>query len=160
MAKTNKKSNIQIKRQRIVMQAAFGFLATILDKNKDIELSDGFKRIFRKLMILTESLKKYLIEDLKTVNAIIKQHEKEQIEKKKSGKELDIDYILASVTMIANYYEYTMGQKRYFYPMSYEKILLIQDEVIEDLIAKDKEYLINQTFDYTEYLTQNILKIQ
>lgn len=158
--KRNEKTNIQEKRQRITIHAAFGFFVTIMNKNKDIELTEDFKRIFRKLTLLTDALKKYLVEDLKAVNKIITELEKERTAQGKSKKELEIDYILASVTMVANYYEFTKGQKRYFSPMSYEQILIIQDEAIEMITEQGQEYLINQTFDYTEQLIKRIFEIK
>jgi len=142
------------------MQAAFMFFALVLEQNKDFEITEGLKRIFRKLSVITKAFHKFLHKDVETINTIIKEFEKEHFDTQKIGNEADVDYILVSVTIIAVYYEKTKGKKRYFYPMGYNNILEIQDEIIEDLEKNNRVYMVNQTFDFVDYLVQELFKIK
>jgi len=43
--------------------------------------------------------------------------------------------------------------------MGYNDILEIQDEIIEDLEKNNKDYMVNQTFDFVDYLVDKIFEI-
>jgi len=153
------KKQLDQKHQRLAIQAAFMFFALVLEQNKDFNITDNLKRIFTKLSVITKSFEKFLHKDVNAINSIVKQFEAEYIDTENPGNEADVDYILLSVTIIAVYYEKTKGKKRYFYPMGYNDILEIQDEIIEDLEKNNKDYMIDQTFDFADYLVDKIFEI-
>jgi len=155
--KQNKKIN-NLALQRKVMFASFGFFAIVFEKVDDI--TPELTRYFRKLGKITKMYEKYMNKDWEDINRVVLKYESQQKKKGLSEKEMEIDYILASVTIIAVYYEMTKGHKRWFYPMSNEQIINLQDEVIEDLEEKDLGYMINQTFDFVDYLVKKIFQLR
>ena len=64
-----------------------------------------------------------------------------------------MNYILLSVTILAEYYEQMRGKKKHFAPMSHKQILALQDECLEldDSTAND-------TFEVAEILVRELLR--
>jgi len=122
-----------------VMFLSFIYFALVMEQNENIP--HKLKRLFFKLSKITKMYESKLDDVLIDVN-----------EKIKDYKKVDIDYLLASVSIVAFYYEVMRGRKRLFTPLSHGEILELQDELLEisDTNAKD-------TFDFCEYVVGKIL---
>jgi len=153
----NKKIN-NLALQRKIMFASFGFFAIVFEKANKV--TPELKRYFRLLGKITKMYEKYMHKDWEDINRIVLKYENQLKKKGLSEKDMEIDYILASVSIISMYYEMTKGHKKWFYPMSYEQILDLQDEIIEDLEEKNMDYMINQTFDFVDYLVKKIFQLR
>lgn len=137
------KNNNQVFVQMQIIMTAFGFLSIFMEQNKE-KLNDNFKRLFRKLAKVTQLYENKIDEFTKSSNEIIK----------KINFTKDVDYILVSVTIIAEYYEQLKGKKRYFSPLSFKKILQLQEEAIEYNKNGD---IINDSMDFAELFVKNSL---
>ncbi len=136
-----------IQGQRRIIYASFMFFALTMEQNK--EVSDEFKRYFKLLAVITRAYKRFMEEDVDIINNLTKKYE--------NGRDIEIDYVLASISLISLYYDMTKGKKRYFKPMTYNAILELQDEIIEDLEKTGKEKQIKETFDLCDYLAKELL---
>lgn len=134
---TTKKS---ISNEAKVMFLSFIYFALVMEKNGG-DVGEKMRRLFYKLSRITKLYENYLQDVLNEANNILKDYE------------ADIDYLLASVSIIAFYYEAMKGKKRKFEPMSHKEILLLQDELLE---ADDR--LANSTFDFCELIVNKMLK--
>lgn len=128
--------------QAKILMASFIYFAIVMDKN---DLSDDIpkdlKKLFRKLGWVTQKYSHKYQEVNDEMNVILKDVNK------------SVDYMLMSVSIIAEYYEQTRGKRRYFTPMSWKEIVKLQDECLElsDKNAKD-------TFDVAEIIVREFLK--
>ena len=155
--KENKYASIVL--QRKIMFASFGFFAVIFEKNKTIPKT--LMNYYQKLGNITKGYEKYITKDWEDINRIILRYENQQKKMGLSDKEMEIDYLLLSVSILATYYEFTSkGVKRWFYPMTYGQILNIQDEIISNLEKNNKKYIIKQTFDFIDYLVKKIFQLK
>ncbi len=133
-----KRMNTQAK----VIFASFIYFAMFLDLNKKASnIPEELKRLFRILARLTKMYSHNLVQIEKEMNDILKNINK------------DVDYLLLSVTIIAEYYEQTKGKKRLFTPMSWEQINNLQNECLE---LSDKNA--TDTFDVAELIVKELLK--
>ena len=144
---------IDVVNQRRIMLVSFMYFSMVIKINK-IEPSQYLISMYRNVGRITNSYRKYMEEDMSVINKIIKRFESENSEK----ENLEIDYLLASVSIISSFYDQTKGKKRFFYPMSYKDILELQDEIIDDLTEKDSEFMIKNTFDFCDYVVREILR--
>ncbi len=159
MIKKRKNKYASIVLQRKVMFASFGFFAIIFEKNKTMPKT--LINYYQRLGHITKGYEKYMSKDWEDINRVVLRYENQQKKKELSEKEMEIDYLLTSVSILATYYDLTnKGIKRWFYPMTYEQILDIQDEIIEDLEEKDLGYMVTQTFDFTDYLVKKIFQLE
>jgi len=131
-----------VNNQAKILMASFIYFAIVMDKN---DLSDDIpkdlKKLFRKLGWVTQKYSHKYQEVNDEMNVILKDVNK------------SVDYMLMSVSIIAEYYEQTRGKRRYFTPMSWKEIVKLQDECLElsDKNAKD-------TFDVAEIIVREFLK--
>ena len=159
MIKKRKNKYASIVLQRKIMFASFCFFAIIFEKNKTIPKT--LMNYYQKLGHITKGYEKYMSKDWEDINRVVLRYENQQKKKGLSDKEMEIDYLLASASIPATYYELTSkGIKRWFYPMSYEQILNVQDEIIEELEEKNLGYMITQTFDFVDYLVKKIFQLE
>ena len=126
-------------KQAKVLFASFIYFALIMEQNEDIP--DSLKRLYRKLAKITSMYKDNMEDLLLEINDIIQ------------DKHYEIDYLLASVTIIAEYYEQLKGKKKHFQPMKHKEILELQEECLE---MEDKHA--DDTFEYCEFLVSELLK--
>lgn len=159
MIKKRKSKYASIVLQRKIMFASFGFFAVIFEKNKIIPKT--LMNYYQKLGHITRGYERYMTKDWEDINRVVQRYENQQKKKGLSDKEMEIDYLLASVSILATYYELTSkGIKRWFYPMNYEQILNVQDEIIDELEREDLGYMVNQTFDFVDYLVKKIFQLE
>ena len=121
---------------------AFIYFSIVMDKNNlSDKIPQKLKNMFRKLAWLTHKYSHNYQNVVDELNVILKPIDKE------------IDYMLASITIIAEYYEQMRGKKRYFSPMSWKEINELQNECLElsDSNAGD-------TFDVCELIVKEFLK--
>ena len=123
-----------------VMFLAFIYFALVMEQNE--EIPPKLKRLFFRLSKITSLFKDQLDDVLIDVNEKIKDYE-----------QVNIDYLLASVSIVALYYEAMKGSKRLFTPLSHKEILELQDELLELSDANA-----NDTFDFCEYVVNKLLK--
>lgn len=123
-----------------VMFLSFIYFALVMEQNEKIP--DNLRRLFYRLSRITKMYDYKLDDVLIEVN-----------EKIRDYKTVEIDYLLASVSIVAFYYEAMQGRKRLFTPLSHKEILELQDELLElnDTNAND-------TFDFCEYVVKEMLK--
>lgn len=122
------------------MFLAFIYFALVMEQNE--EIPPKLKRLFFRLSKITSLFKDKLDDVLIDVNEKIKDYE-----------QVNIDYLLASVSIVAFYYEAMKGSKRLFTPLSHKEILELQDELLEISDANA-----NDTFDFCEYVVNKLLK--
>lgn len=158
MIKKRKNKYASIALQRKIMFASFGFFAIVFEKNN--VLPKQLMNYYQKLGHITRGYEKYMTKDWADINRVVLRYENQQEKQGKSEKEMEVDYLLTSVSIIATYYDLTIGAKKWFYPMSYEQILNLQDELIEDLDKNDKSYMVSQTFDFTDYIVKKIFQLE
>ena len=144
---------IEVVNQRRIMLASFMYFSMVMKINR-IEPNQYFINLYRNVGRITNSYRKYMEEDVNEINKIIKSFESKNSEK----ENLEIDYLLTSVSIISSFYDQTRGKKRFFYPMSYKDILELQDNIIDDLREKDNEFMIKNTFDFCDYVVREILR--
>ena len=121
-----------------VIIASFMYFALVVERNE--KMPEKLKKLYRKVGKISSMYQNQLTKCLEDLNIIIK------------DLDYEIDYLLASVTIIASYYEHMRGCKRLFTPISHNDILELQDELIND---NDK--LVGSTFDYCDVLVKRIL---
>jgi hypothetical protein len=123
-----------------LMFLSFIYFSLVMEQNE--EIPKKLKQLFYKLSKITRLYEHKLEDVLSEVN-----------EKIKDYKKVEIDYLLASVSIVAFYFEAFKGRKRLFTPFSHKEILELQDELLElsDTNAND-------TFDFCEYVVYEILK--
>ena len=122
-----------------VMFLSFIYFALVMEQNEKIP--DKLKRLFYRLSKITRLYEYKLNEVLEQVNAAIKDYPK-----------VDIDYLLASVSIVAFYYEQMKGKKRLFTPLEHSEIIDLMDELLE--IDDSKA---NDTFDFCEFVVKKLL---
>lgn len=122
-----------------VMFASFIYFAMVLEQN-DGEVSESLMKLYQKLAKITRLYQKHLDEVTRELNAILRDLEK------------DVDYVLLSVTILAEYYDQLRGKKKHFCPMSHKAILALQEECLEldDSMAID-------TCDVAELIVRELL---
>ena len=159
MIKKRKNKYASIVLQRKIMFASFGFFAIIFEKTKTMPKT--LMNYYQKLGHITRGYERYMTKDWEDINRVVLRYENQQRKKGLSDKEMKIDYLLASVSILATYYDLTSkGIKRWFYPMSYEQILDVQDKIIEDLDKQEFGYMVTQTFDFVDYLVKKIFQLE
>ena len=126
--------------QAKVIFTSFIYFSIVIEKN-NWEISKELIRLYSKLKFLTKMYYKHLDTVVKEASAVIEKLDK------------DVDFLLLSVTILAEYYEQLRGKKKHFNPMSHKEILLLQDECLEldDSTAED-------TFYVAEKLVKELLK--
>jgi len=132
--------------QLVCIFASFCWFATVLEMNKDIEPASPkllalYKNLAR-LSLCTEEQRKARI-------AIIDQAITDL-------PTADVDFLLLSVTVLAEYYAQSSGSKRFYTPMSNKDILMLQDEVLEGM----PKSIWKPTFDFAEQFVSKILNKQ
>lgn len=112
-----------------------------MEENQDLTLSDEMRQLFFKLAYTTRMYKHKLDDILIEANEILKDYPSK-----------NIDLLLASVTIIAEYYDQTKGKKRLFSPMSYKQILDLQCSIMDDDFERDKN-----TIEYCAFVVNKLL---
>ncbi len=136
-----KKTNAQL----LTLFASFSWFAQVIELNKDNNsITPELMNLYKKLARLCLCNQKVLSERTSRINAIVK----------KSKADMSVDFVLLSVSIIAQYYELMRGKKRLYTPMSHKQIIELQDEAMEGMETQ----LWKDTFDYAEYITAEILK--
>lgn len=124
-----------------VLFLAFIYFSNLMEENQDLTLSDEMRQLFFKLAYTTRMYKHKLDDILIEANEILKDYPSK-----------NIDLLLASVTIIAEYYDQTKGKKRLFSPMSYKQILDLQCSIMDDDFERDKN-----TIEYCAFLVNKLL---
>ena len=128
--------------QAKVLMASFIYFAIVMDKNNLADnIPEDLKKLFRRLGWVTQKYSHRYQEVNDEMNEILKDVHKE------------VDYMLVSVAIIAEYYEQMRGKKRYFSPMSWKEIVNLQNECLE---LSDKNF--KDTFDVAELIVRELLK--
>lgn len=120
---------------------SFGFFTIILEYN-DNKVDKEFKKVFVGVKnIVAKYMKKYGNKIIQEVNEA----------SQSVSRDFTVDMALASVSCIAMYYE--MVGKPIFSPMSYKKIIEVQDAHL------DQDYEVEKaTLDYCEILVKKLLE--
>ena len=126
-------------KEAAIIIASFIYFAIVMEKNEVIP--PKLKTLFRKLGKLTSMYDDDLTQYTEEINEAIK------------DLDYQIDFLLASISIISCYYEHMRGHKRLFTPMSHKEILELQDELIE--ANSDR---VDATFDYCDILVSRLLK--
>lgn len=124
-----------------VLFLAFIYFSNLMEENQDLTLSDEMRQLFFKLAYTTRMYKHKLDDILIEANEILKDYPSK-----------NIDLLLASVTIIAEYYDQTKGKKRLFSPMSYKQILDLQCSIMDDDFERDKN-----TIEYCAFVVNKLL---
>ncbi len=129
-------------KQAKVIMASFIYFAIVLEKNETADkIPESLKTLFRKIAWISEKYKsqtKLVTDDL---NEILK------------DTDVDVDFMLLSVSLISEYYTQMRGKKRLFTPMKWNEILDMQEECMQ---LSDKNTL--DTFDVAETIVKGLLK--
>ena len=124
-----------------IMFLSFGFFTIILEYNNN-KVDKDFKKVFVGVKnIVQKYMKKYGNKIINEVNEA----------SQSVAKDFTVDMALASVSCIAMYYE--MVGKPIFSPMSYKKIIEVQDAHLEQDYEVEKN-----TLDYCEILVKKLLE--
>lgn len=122
-----------------VIFLAFIYFANLHEHNNEID--KDLLKLYRRLGKLTLMYKYDLDNIVADINEVIKDY-----------PPTDIDILLASVTIIAEYYDQTKGGKRLFTPMSHSDILDLQDELLGQDYDKD-----TRTLDFCHFAVKALL---
>ena len=125
--------------QAKVIFASFIYFSLVMEKN-DYKVSNELRRLYRKLSNLTRMYENMLDTVVSDMNRILKDIDK------------DVDYMLLSVTILAEYYEQLKGKRKEFNPMSHKQILMLQDECLEEDCTTA-----NDTFEVAEIIVRGLL---
>lgn len=140
-------NSIQL-REALCVFVGFAYLTNVLDLNGGV-IPDRIKFIFNKatkIMLMYEAWHDKMIED---INSIVKDY-----------PETQIDLMLTSVAIFAEYIEQMRGKKRTFTPMDYKHIKAIQDEIEDDLFLRGEQKKVFDTYDYCNNTVKKILDLK
>ena len=129
--------------QLLIVFSAFSFFAHFMDINKENEIDPKLLSLFKTLARLCKCSEEELHTRAEDFNKVIKALPAEEV-----------DFVLLSVSILAEYYQQLKGKKRYYTPMSHDNILELQEECLEDMPRE----LWVATFDYAEKLVKLILR--
>lgn len=141
------KSSLQM-REALCVFVGFAYLTNVLDLSDGV-IPDHIKSIYNKatkIMLMYEQCHDDMIED---VNVIVKDY-----------TETEIDLMLTSVCIFAEYIEQMRGRKRTFHPMDYADIVKIQDEIEDELFASGQQKKVFDTMEYCHSTVKKILDLQ
>jgi hypothetical protein len=149
MAKANKIKKQNQLNQAKIMFIAFSYFSIVLEENKksEVNLHIKLKNMFHPLARISFMYQHLLEETVNDVSEAVKEW----------NKDSSVDYLLLSVSIIVDYYEVLKGKKRYFSPMKCEDILDLQEECMGQIEKERKDNMINNTFDFSEFLVNKIL---
>ena len=128
--------------QAKVLFASFIYFSIIMEKNDMLDnIPPNIKKVFKNLSDITKMYSHHYRDITDELNVILKDIDK------------DVDYMLLSVSIIAEYYEQMRGRRRYFTPMKWDEIVKLQEECLE---LSDKDAV--DTFDVAELIVERLLK--
>jgi hypothetical protein len=137
-----------MKKQRKIIIASFIYFVIVIENNNG-EIPPKLKQAYFKVKNIVQGNITGNLSD----NSLLQVMEvQKELNKILANIDYNIDYLLASVTILAEYYEQLKGKKKYFYPMSHKEILALQDKLLEDSTAA------SETFEFCEFLVKELLK--
>ena len=136
-----------MKKQKQVITASFIYFVALIDKNGG-KIPPYLKKAYSKVKFIVQGNLEGNISDKAMSQVLDTQRRINEIIK---DVNYDIDMLLTSVTILAEYYDQLRGKKKHYYPMSLKEILELQDELLEDC-----EH-IDSTFEYCEFLVKELL---
>lgn len=140
MVMKNKKENKEI----LVIFASFSWFAQVLEANRDNgSVTPDLMSLYRKLAGLCMCNQEDLSKRVSKINTVVKS----------TNFSKSVDYLLLSITIIAEYYLQMRGKKRLYSPMTHSQIIELQDEALEGMPTQ----LWRDTFDYAEFIVNGLL---
>lgn len=129
-----------INKEAKCMFLSFIYFANLLEHN--VEIDERLKKLYRTLAQITRMYKHRLEDIVEDINEQIKDYPTTQI-----------DILLASVSIIAEYYEQTSGRKRLFTPMTHKDIYALQLELLDN-----DETINDNTLTYCRHVVEKLLR--
>jgi len=134
-------------REALCIFVGFAYLTNVLDLNDGV-IPNRIKFIFNKATKIMHMYQQWHDEMIEDINVIVRDY-----------PETQIDLMLTSVGIFAEYMEQMRGRKRTFHPMDYKHIREIQDEIEDELFQNAEQDKINDTLDYCHLTVKKILNL-
>lgn len=141
---TQNKQSLQM-REALCIFTAFAYLTNVIENNNGV-IPERLKFIYNrstKIMLMYKQWHEIMIEQ---INEIVKYY-----------PTTEIDLMLTSVAIFAEYYEQMRGRKRTFNPIDYKHIDEIRNEIESELIELGQQNKVFDTYDYCYSTVKKIL---
>ena len=144
MSNKNYNKTIRIDNQAKVILTSFMYFSLYANscKANNHEVPEDIKKLFARTITTIKMYKPYMFDVFKEVQEITKDF-----------GDKEVNSLLTAITIIIEYYEQTKGRKRLFNPMSIDKAVDMQYEILDQ-----KDNFVEDTFDYCSLVVSNLLR--